>query len=29
MINGGKVRLRTEEKGEPCQWRDYKAVNLN
>ncbi|MBC6478235.1 MAG: ISKra4 family transposase [Hormoscilla sp. GM7CHS1pb] len=27
-LDGGKVRLRTEL-GEPCQWRDYKAVNLN
>ena len=29
MIDGGKVRLRTEEKGSPCQWKDYKAVSLN
>jgi len=27
-IDGGKVRLRTLQ-GEPCQWRDYKAVNLH
>lgn len=27
-IDGGKVRLRTEE-GQPCQWKDYKAVNLH
>lgn len=27
-IDGGKVRLRTPE-GQPCQWRDYKAVNLH
>lgn len=27
-IDGGKVRLRTP-KGKPCQWRDYKAVNLH
>jgi hypothetical protein len=27
-IDGGKVRLRTPL-GEPCQWRDYKAVNLH
>lgn len=27
-VDGGKVRLRTPE-GEPCQWRDYKAVNLH
>ena len=25
-IDGGKVRLRTE-KGEKCEWQDYKAVN--
>jgi hypothetical protein len=29
MIDGGKVRLRTEEKGKPCEWKDYKAVSLN
>lgn len=27
-IDGGKVRLRTPQ-GEPCEWRDYKAVNLH
>ena len=27
-IDGGKVRLRTP-KGQPCQWRDYKAANLH
>jgi hypothetical protein len=27
-LDGGKVRLRTP-KGEPCEWRDYKAVRLN
>lgn len=27
-LDGGKVRLRTP-KGEACQWRDYKAVNLH
>lgn len=27
-IDGGKVRLRTPL-GKPCQWRDYKAVNLH
>lgn len=27
-IDGGKVRLRTR-KGQPCQWRDYKAANLD
>jgi hypothetical protein len=26
-LDGGKVRLRTP-KGEPCVWRDYKAVTL-
>jgi len=26
-VDGGKVRLRTP-KGEPSEWRDYKAVNL-
>ena len=25
-VDGGKVRLRTESKGESCIWRDYKAV---
>jgi hypothetical protein len=27
-IDGGKIRLRTPQ-GQPCQWRDYKAVNLH
>lgn len=27
--DGGKVRLRTEELGVSCQWRDYKAVSLH
>jgi len=27
-IDGGKVRLRTPL-GQPCEWRDYKAVNLH
>lgn len=27
-IDGGKVRLRTSL-GKPCQWRDYKGVNLH
>lgn len=27
-LDGGKVRLRTP-KGEPSEWRDYKAVRLN
>ena len=25
-VDGGKVRLRTANKGESCIWRDYKAV---
>ncbi len=28
-VDGGKVRLRTVKKGEPCIWRDYKAVCLH
>ena len=28
-LDGGKVRLRTQERGEPCIWRDYKAVCLH
>lgn len=27
-IDGGKARIRTPN-GEPCVWRDYKAVNLD
>lgn len=27
-VDGGKVRLRTPV-GQGCEWRDYKAVNLN
>lgn len=27
-IDGGKVRLRTPQ-GQPCQWKDYKGVNLH
>lgn len=27
-VDGGKVRLRTP-KGQPSEWRDYKAVNLH
>ncbi|WP_418886969.1 ISKra4 family transposase [Gloeobacter morelensis] len=26
-VDGGKVRLRTQP-GQPCEWRDYKAVRL-
>lgn len=25
-LDGGKVRLRTEKKGDSCIWRDYKAL---
>lgn len=25
-VDGGKVRLRTETKGEACIWKDYKAI---
>ena len=28
-VDGGKVRLRTEKKGETCIWRDYKAVCIH
>jgi hypothetical protein len=28
-LDGGKVRLRTEQKGESCVWRDYKAICVN
>ena len=28
-IDGGKVRLRTETKGQPSEWRDYKAARLS
>lgn len=28
-LDGGKVRLRTEEFGQPCIWRDYKAVCIH
>ena len=28
-VDGGKVRLRTEELGVPCIWKDYKAVCLH
>lgn len=27
-IDGGKVRLRTVG-GQGCEWRDYKAINLD
>lgn len=28
-LDGGKIRLRTAEKGKPCEWRDDRAVCLN
>ncbi len=28
-LDGGKVRLRTETKGERCIWKDYKAICAN
>ena len=28
-LDGGKVRLRTETKGELCRWKDYKAICIN
>ncbi len=28
-VDGGKVRLRTERKGQSCIWRDYKAVCID
>ena len=28
-LDGGKVRLRTEQEGQPCEWRDYKAARLS
>lgn len=28
-IDGGKIRLRTENIGTPCTWKDYKAINLD
>lgn len=28
-LDGGKVRLRSENKGESCIWRDYKAVCID
>lgn len=28
-LDGGKIRLRTEERGKPYQWKDYKAASLN
>jgi hypothetical protein len=28
-LDGGKIRLRNENKGESCYWKDYKALCLN
>jgi hypothetical protein len=28
-VDGGKVRLRTPEKGQKCVWNDYKAVSVD
>ncbi len=28
-LDGGKIRLRNEIKGEACYWKDYKALCLN
>ena len=28
-VDGGKVRLRTETKGEACIWKDYKAICID
>ncbi len=28
-LDGGKVRLRSPDKGQPSYWRDYKAARLN
>jgi hypothetical protein len=27
-LDGGIIRLRTEE-GQPCEWREYKALNVH
>ena len=29
ILDGGKIRLRKETKGEPCYWKDYKALCLD
>jgi hypothetical protein len=29
VLDGGKIRLRKETKGEPCYWKDYKALCLD
>jgi len=28
-LDGGKIRLRNDNKGESCYWKDYKAVCLD
>ncbi len=28
-LDGSKVTLRNENKGEPCYWKDYKALCLD
>jgi len=28
-LDGGKIRLRNDNKGELCYWKDYKAVGLD
>jgi hypothetical protein len=28
-LDGGKIRLRHEDRGEPCYWKDYKAICLD
>lgn len=28
-VDGGKIRIRSEEKGVPCYFRDYKAARVN
>jgi hypothetical protein len=28
-LDGGKVRLRSEDRGKPCYWKDYKALCLD
>jgi len=28
-LDGGKVRLRNEDRGKPCYWKDYKALCLD
>ena len=28
-LDGGKIRLRTEEQGKPGEWKDYKATCIN